>query len=85
MRVLHSCESSSLLLLDQFNTEAFVKRDIVRAMQASHEGAKHDEERRALTLSPLSGTESEIRTVHGTKQQQLRPQISDSQTQTSSI
>ena len=28
-------------------------------MQASREGAKHDEERRALTLSPLSGTESE--------------------------
>ena len=28
-------------------------------MQASREGAKHDEERRALSLSPLSGTGSE--------------------------
>ena len=28
-------------------------------MQASREDAKHDEERRALSLSPLSGTESE--------------------------
>ena len=29
-------------------------------MQAPREGAKHDEERRALSLSPLSGTESEL-------------------------
>ena len=29
-------------------------------MQASREDAKHAEERRALSLSPLSGTESEM-------------------------
>ena len=42
------------------NTEAFVKRDIVRDMQAPSEGAKHEEERSALSDSPNSTPNVEI-------------------------
>ena len=49
MRVAHFFYSTNSI-----HQGAFVKRDIVREMQASREDAKHTEERRALSNSPLS-------------------------------